>query len=61
MVTCLAMFAILSVYIYENRRSDLIAMVALIPVCLTAEWAYRKATGRTIRLRKGLREPDKAA
>jgi len=61
MVTCLAMFAILSVYIYENSRSDLIAMVALIPVCLTAEWAYRKATGRTIRLGKGLREPDKAA
>jgi len=61
MVTCLAMFAILSVYIYENSRSDLIALVALVPVCLTAEWAYRKATGRTIRLRKGLREPDKAA
>jgi amino acid transporter len=61
MVTCLAMLAILSVYIYENRRSDLIAMVALIPVCLAAEWAYRKGTGRTIRLRKSLGEPDQAA
>jgi amino acid transporter len=51
LVSCLAMLAILSVYIYENSRPALITMLALIPICLAAEWAYRKATGRTIRTR----------
>ena len=61
MVACLAMLGILSVYIYENSRSALITMIALLPTCLAAEWFYRKATGRTIQLRKSLKGSDKAA
>jgi len=51
LVSCLAMFSVLSVYIYENSRPALITMIALIPACLAAEFAYRKATGRIIRTR----------
>ncbi|MEW6406467.1 MAG: APC family permease, partial [Chloroflexota bacterium] len=51
MVSCLAMFAVLSVYIYENSRPALITMIALVPICLAAEWAYRSITGRTMRTR----------
>jgi amino acid transporter len=51
MVTCLVMLAVLCVYIYENSKPALITMIALIPACLIAEWAYRKSTGRTIRTR----------
>ena len=49
LVTCLAMLAVLTVYIYENSRFALITMIVLIPICLCAELAYRRATGRTIR------------
>jgi amino acid transporter len=51
LVTCLAMLAVLTVYIYENSRFALITMIALIPICLCAELAYRRATGRTISTR----------
>jgi len=51
LITCLAMLAVLCVYIYENSRPALVTMLALIPICLAAEWAYRRATGRTIRTR----------
>ncbi|MBI4965934.1 MAG: APC family permease [Desulfomonile tiedjei] len=51
LVSCLAMFAVLSVYIYENSRPALITMIALVPICLAAEWAYRTMTGRAIKTR----------
>jgi len=51
LVTCLAMLAVLTVYIYQNSRFALITMIVLIPICLCAEFAYRRATGRTIRTR----------
>jgi amino acid transporter len=51
LVTCLAMLAILSVYIYQNSPSALITMIVLIPICLCAELAYRRAARRTIKTR----------
>jgi amino acid transporter len=51
LVTCLAMLAILSVYIYRNSPSALITMIVLIPICLCAELAYRRAARRTIKTR----------
>ena len=51
MLTCLSMFAVLSVYIYQHSKLAFITMFALIPICLGLEWAYRKATGRTIKTR----------
>jgi amino acid transporter len=48
MGTCLAMFGVLCVYIYQNQKAALITMVALLPICFALEWAYRQATGRTI-------------
>ena len=51
LATCLGMLAVLSVYIYEQSRPAFITMIALVPVCLGAEWAYRSLTGRTIKTR----------
>ena len=51
LVTCLAMLAVLAVYIYQNSLVALITMVVLIPLCLCAELAYRRATGRTLTTR----------
>jgi len=51
LATCLVMAAILSVYIYQHSRPAFITMLALIPVCLAAEWVYRRVTGRTIKPR----------
>jgi amino acid transporter len=48
LATCLAMLAVLTVYIYQNSRQALVTMIVLIPVCLCAELIYRRATGRTI-------------
>lgn len=49
--TCLAMFGVLCVYIYQNQKVALITMVALLPLCLALEWVYRQATSRTISTR----------
>ena len=49
LITCLAMFGVLCVYIYENQKFALITMAALLPLCLALEWAYRRWTGRIIR------------
>jgi amino acid transporter len=51
LATCLAMLAILSVYIYQNSRPALVTLIVLIPVCLLAELVYRRATGRCIKAR----------
>ena len=51
LASCLAMLAILTVYIYQNSRLALITMIALIPICLSAELVYRRATGRSIKAR----------
>lgn len=51
LASCLTMAGILSVYIYEHSKPAFITMIGLIPVCLGAEWAYRRATGRTLKTR----------
>ena len=51
LATCLAMLAVLCVYIYQNSRVALITMVVLIPICLCAEWAYRRSTHRSLKTR----------
>lgn len=51
MAACLVMLVILTVYIYQNSKPAFITMIGLIPLCLAAEWVYRKATGRTIKTR----------
>jgi amino acid transporter len=51
MLTCLAMSAVLSIYIFENSRPAFYTMMALIPICFAAEWAYRSITGRAISTR----------
>ncbi len=48
---CLIMFAVLLVYMYQNSKPAVVTMMALIPICLTAEWAYRGLTGRAISAR----------
>jgi len=48
---CLAMFVVLSVYIYQNSLPAFVTMLVLIPVCLAAEAAYRKISGRCIATR----------
>jgi amino acid transporter len=51
LISCLAMAVVLSVYIYQHSKTAFITMIALVPICLGAEWAYRLATGRTIKSR----------
>jgi len=51
LLACLAMFVILSIYMYQNSKPAVITMVALIPICLIAEWTYRGIRGRVIRTR----------
>lgn len=50
-ITCLVMFCVLGVYIYQHSKPALITMFALIPICFGLEWVYRRATGRTIKTR----------
>lgn len=50
-LTCMAMAGILSYYIYQNSKPAFITMFALMPLCFALEWAYRAASGRTIRAR----------
>lgn len=50
-VACMFMAVILGVYIYQNSRPAFFTMILLIPACLAVEWAYRTASGRTIKSR----------
>jgi amino acid transporter len=49
--TGLAMFVVLTVYIYQNSKPAFITMLALLPLCFALEWTYRRLTGRTLRTR----------
>ena len=51
LLTCLAMFGVLSVYIYQNSKMALSTMLALLPLCFALEWAYRLQTGRALKTR----------
>jgi amino acid transporter len=48
LLTCLAMFAVLSVYIYQEQPAAMAALVIIAAASFTAEWAYRRWTGRRI-------------
>jgi amino acid transporter len=50
-LTCFVMAAVLSYYIYENSMTAFVTMFALLPICFAIEWAYRKASRRTIKAR----------
>ena len=50
-LTCFAMAAILSYYIYQISRFAFITMFALMPLCFALEWGYRAVHGRKIKTR----------
>jgi amino acid transporter len=52
LLTCLAMFAALAVYIYREQPRALAALVIIAACSFVAEAIYRRATGRTIRLER---------
>lgn len=47
-LTCLAMFGVLSVYMYQNAPTALWTMLGLLIACFVAEAGYRRVTGRRI-------------
>ena len=49
LITCLVMFAILSVYTYQQQPAALVALVLIAAASFAAEWAYRRWTGRSIK------------
>jgi amino acid transporter len=49
LITCLAMFAILGVYTWQQQPAAIVALIAIAAAAFAAEWAYRRWTGRTIR------------
>jgi amino acid transporter len=48
LLTCLAMFAVLAVYTWQQQPAAIIALVVIAAVSFVAEWLYRRWTGRTI-------------
>ncbi len=48
LITCLVMFAILSVYTYQQQPAALVALVVIAAASFGAEWSYRRLTGRRI-------------
>lgn len=51
-LTCFAMAAILSYYIYRNSMTAFVTMFALLPVCFALEWVYRATCHRTLKVRR---------
>lgn len=49
LITCLGMFAILSVYVYRQQPAALVALVLIAAASFAAEWAYRRITGRQLK------------
>jgi amino acid transporter len=48
LITCLIMFAILSVYTYQQQPAALVALVLIGAASFVAEWVYRRLVGRRI-------------
>jgi amino acid transporter len=48
LLTCLAMFAILGVYTFQQQPAAIVALVLIAAASFCAEWLYRRWTGRTI-------------
>jgi amino acid transporter len=49
LITCLAMFVVLGVYIYREQPAALVALVLIAATSFAAEWLYRHWTGRTLK------------
>jgi amino acid transporter len=49
LLTCLAMFAVLCVYIHRQQPAALVALVLIAAASFAAEWLYRGWTGRTLK------------
>lgn len=49
LLTCLAMFAVLAVYTWQQQPAAIAALVLIAGAAVAAEWLYRRWTGRTIR------------
>ncbi len=48
LITCVAMFVILSVYAYQQQPAALLALVTIGAASFLAEWVFRRRTGRRI-------------
>src|SRR5713101_7830389 len=48
LLTCLAMFAVLCVYTYQEQPRAIAALIVIAAASFAAEWAYRRWTGRKI-------------
>ncbi len=48
LLTCLAMFAVLCVYTYQEQPRAIAALIVIAAASFAAEWAYRRWTGRRI-------------
>jgi hypothetical protein len=49
LITCLAMFAILGVYTWEQQPAAIGALIIFAIGSFAAEWAYRRWTGRKLK------------
>jgi amino acid transporter len=59
-VLCLALLAVLGGNMFVHSPPAFWTMLGLFPVCFGLEWAYRRATGRTLRLGASPGLPRKA-
>jgi len=50
LLTCLAMFAILGVYTFQQQPAAIAALVLIAAASFVVEWAYRRWTGRRIKM-----------
>jgi len=48
LLTCLAMFAVLGVYTWQQQPAAIAALVIIAAAAFAAEWIYRRWTGRTM-------------
>jgi amino acid transporter len=49
LISCLAMFAMLGVYTWQQQPAAMVALVIIAAAAFAAEWAYRRWSGRTIK------------
>ena len=49
LITCVVMFAILSVYTWRQQPAAIAALVIIAVAAFAAEWAYRRWSGRTLK------------
>ncbi len=57
---CLALLAVLGANMFTHSKPAFWTMLGLFPFCFGLEWAYRRLTGRRLRLGRGQASPGKA-